>query len=132
VTVMLVLMPEASVSLNWPRQLIGLITTICMVLVSFEVVIPDVHDGDFAAAYTTEGNAGTSLPAGDQDGIPYTSPPTPSHSQHVDHCTHMHGEGLPASTMFCLDTVEHPYRLVAPDRVPSDIHVGPHHRPPIA
>jgi hypothetical protein len=126
---MLVLMQEAAVGRNWSRKLMVLLTTVCMLLGSFEALIPDIHDGDFASA--TIEDSGAPVLARDHGSLP-PAPPAPSHSQHVEHCTHMHGEGLPAFTGLCLTTIEHAYGLAAPDQSPSDIHVAPHRRPPIA
>jgi hypothetical protein len=75
------------------HRAVALFTLLAALLMPFEMLIPDVHDGDASASQLAVG-----LEAGDvaaamsgEDGTSGHAPaPETTHTSHLEHCTHGH------------------------------------------
>ena len=109
---------------------IALLACLSLLYASAEVTIPDVHDGDGAAAMTSPTGSGDQLAAAPAN-LP-VDPAGPLHSHHVDHCTHTHADGVPAVLPVFLGVTDRSGLPVVPEKATSSLSAAPHHPPPIA
>lgn len=114
------------------RRVAALFALLCIVAMPFELLVPDVHDADGIAAAQVVGASDEGNPATSPRGVPDDPAPLPTHSTHVDHCTHAHLAGLGTPDA----TAQSP---MARSRVPDaqslkllSLSVPPRKRPPIA
>lgn len=86
------------------RLCLAVLIVFCLRLASVELLIPDVHDGD-ASVVASTGSAAERISILTTGA---SQPPVsgPLHTHHVDHCTHGHADGVPATIEFSLRSVE--------------------------
>jgi hypothetical protein len=111
------------------RLCTAVLMVFCLRLASMELLIPDVHDGDASSAASTPATADTSPPSADEVSAPFSGP---LHPHHVDHCTHGHADGVPATmelSFRSVELVDVPPSLESPSSSPE---ASPPYQPPKA
>ena len=114
------------------RRVAALFALLCIVAMPFELLMPDVHDADGVAAAQVVGAGDEGNPAPSPRSVPDDSEPLPTHSTHVDHCTHAHLAGLRTPDATTESPVARSRVPDAPSRRPLSVSVPPRKRPPIA
>lgn len=117
------------------HRLVAFFTLLCLLLMSFEQVLPDVHDGDGAMAQLAVGSAGDHVVPPHPPGAPQSpaSPASPSgHAAHVDHCAHTHLLALSACERTPEPVPDHGARFDTSAPHLRSVSTPPHRRPPIA
>jgi hypothetical protein len=118
--------------LSKARRVVALLFSVVLLLGPLELSIPDVHDGDAIPVAVTGDGAGQDVQSGFATDPSFAPESGPTHSHHVDHCAHAHGDGVPAAVAFWLsgsDVFATPH---SPDPAISDGEIVPHDPPPIA
>lgn len=109
---------------------VAVLIVFCLRLASVELLIPDVHDRD-ASSVASTGSAVETIAtlANEASQAPHSGP---LHTHHVDHCTHGHADGVPATMEFSFKSVELvdvPPSLESPS---SSLEARPPYQPPRA
>lgn len=113
------------------RRGAALFALVCVVAMPFELMVPDVHDADVAATLVVSMSDQGHPPANASD-TPEERVPLPSHSGHVDHCTHAHVLGLGFADATLQASVADSRVPDAPSQTLLSVSRPPHRRPPIA
>lgn len=112
---------------SWHRRLVAIFAGAAVLAMSFEVVLPDIHDDDAVAAVVAAAPSGL-----EHSERPVPATPVSGHSFHVDHCSHGH----PLATMepaVSGGVALMGHRAIAALTVaPPAVFAPPRFRPPIA
>lgn len=112
------------------RLCVAVLIVFCLRLASVELLIPDVHDGDAASVASTGPGAETIIGlAIEASQAPLSGP---LHTHHVDHCTHGHADGVPATLEFSLRSGQLIDVTTFLDSPSSSLETSPPYQPPRA
>lgn len=114
------------------RRVAALFALLCVLAMAFERFAPDEHVVDHNAAELVVGAGDQGHAAATPSGAPAEHVPLPSHSGHVDHCTHVHLVGLIGAPASGNPRVWHASVPDTPSQRLPSVSSPPRQRPPIA